>query len=104
MSKNKDVAAKDAAETAPQEAPVQSKRGPVKQFRIEEVSASVFAREYNGQTYYSVSFTRSYEAEDGEIKYTKNFDPDDLGKLVTVVQQAHEYCQGRSSQQGQNAQ
>ena len=69
-------------------------RGPVKQFREGDVSASVFARERNGTTFHSVSFTRSYKDRDGQWKYTKNFDVDDLGKLVTVAQRSAEYVHG----------
>ena len=85
----KAAAPKEAA-AAPQEA----KRGPVKQFREGDVSASVFARERNGTTFHSVSFTRSYKDRDGQWKYTKNFDVDDLGKLVTVAQRSAEYVHG----------
>jgi len=99
--KNKDVsprpedpdeisAKKPSATAAPQEA----RRGPAKQFRIDDVSASVFARERNGRTFHSVSFTRSYKDRDGQWRYTKNFDVEDLGKVVTVTQQAAEWIHG----------
>ena len=90
--KEKDV--KGAAPQAAQNAPLEAKRGPVKQFRIEDVSASVFARERNGRTFYSVSFTRSYKDRDGTWKYTKNFDVEDLGRIVAVTQQAAEWIYG----------
>lgn len=69
--------------------------GPLKVFRIEDVSVSVFARDRRFQgseiTFYSVSFSRSYKDNDGIRKYTKNFDAEDLGALVTLIQQASEF-------------
>ena len=76
-------------------APQEAMRGPAKQCRVEDVSASVFARERNGRTFYSVSFTRSYKDRDGTWKYTKNFDVDDLGAVVAVAQQAAEWIHGQ---------
>ena len=83
---NKDVEASD-----PQ---TEAKKGPAKQFRVDDVSASVFARERNGRNFYSVSFSRSYKDRDGSYKYTTSFDADDLGRVVTVAQQASEYIHG----------
>lgn len=91
--KEKDV--KADGPQAPAAAPQEAKRSPVKQFRIEDVSAFVYARERNGWTFYSVSPTRSYKDRDGERKYTKSFDAEDLGKLVTVLQQAAEWVHGQ---------
>ena len=72
--------------------------GPVKVFRIDEVSVSVFARdrEIQGQpvTFHSVSFSRSYKDAAGERKYTKNFDAEDLGHVVSLAQQASEFIHG----------
>ena len=68
--------------------------GPVKVLRIDDVSASIFAREreYNGRptAFYSVSFSRSYKDPRGERKFTKSFDVDDLGKIVELSQRASE--------------
>lgn len=97
----KDIPAKKAndkpAETqaAAKTATPEAKRGPAKQCRIDDVSASVFVRDRNGRTWYSVSFTRSYKDRDGTWKYTKNFDVEDLGKVVTVAQQAAEWIHGQ---------
>ena len=68
---------------------------PLKIFRIDDVSASVFTRrhEVSGEmkTFYSVSFSRSYRDSDGKRRYVKTFNLDDLGKVITVAQQADEY-------------
>ena len=43
------------------------------------------------QTFYSVSFSRSYRDGKGEWRYSKSFGLEDLGKVITVAQQADEY-------------
>ena len=63
---------------------------PLKVFREGDVSASVFGREHNSVTYYSVTFSRSYE-QDGKRRYTKWFDREDLPKVIAVAKQADEY-------------
>lgn len=81
---------------APQEP--EGKNAPVKVFRQDDVSASVFAKERQVQgedrTFYSVTFSRSYKDATGEWRYTKWFDADDLGKVIVVAQQAAEYIHG----------
>lgn len=82
------------------EAPAEksAKRPPIKVFLIEDVSASVFAREVaiRGElrTFYSVSFSRSYRDANGTRRYVKTFNLEDLGKVVTVAQQASDYIHG----------
>ena len=71
--------------------------GPVKVFRLDDVSVSIFARQRQLQgeavTFYSASFSRSYKDAAGARKYTKSFDLEDLGRLVSLAQQASEYIQ-----------
>ena len=90
---------------APKEATPPQSDGPVKVFRVEDVSVSVFARDRKLQgsivTFYSVSFSRSYKDSNGERKYTKNFDADDLGALVTLVQQASEFISSQRSERAE---
>lgn len=82
------------AETKPLATTVAA-NGPVKVFRIDEVSVSLFARQrqYQGKpaVFYSASSSRSYKDAAGERKYAKNFDGDDLGKVVELAQRASEY-------------
>ena len=90
IKKNKEVAAVDtAAETVPE------KRGPIKTFRIDDVSVSVWTRkhQYKGRltTFYSFSFERSYKDAAGQYRYTKTFGQDDLGKVIQLCQQANEF-------------
>jgi hypothetical protein len=70
----------------------------LKVFRINDVSASVFARdrEIRGEsrTFYSVTFSRSYKDSTGQWRYTKWFDLEDLGRVVTVAQQASDHIHG----------
>ena len=78
VTKNKEVPAKAAVPA--------EKRGPYKTIRVEDVSASIWARErqIKGEmiVFYSVSFERRYRAADGQWRYTRSFDLDDLGKVV----------------------
>jgi hypothetical protein len=87
--KHKDVPSTTEAAPAP------AKRLPIKTIRVESVSASIWAREFQVQgetrTFYSVTFERSYKDRDGAYRYTKSFDVDDLGRLVTAAQEASEY-------------
>ncbi len=84
---------------APQKAE-ESTRGPLKVLRIDDVSVSIFARQRQMQgeevTFYSTSFSRSYKDATGSWKYTKNFDTEDLGKIMALAQQASEYIHGLS--------
>jgi hypothetical protein len=70
-------------------------KGPVKTFVLDDVSASVFARTFpvrgDERTFYSVSFSRSYRDSLGKRKYVKTFNLEDLGKVITVAQQADEF-------------
>lgn len=83
-----------AMETAAKDAAPAVKRQPIKTIRIDDCSASIWAREavIRGQAtkFYSVSFERSYKDRDGSYKYTKSFDFESLGKVVHLVQQASE--------------
>lgn len=69
-------------------------RKPVKTLRVEDCSASIWEREFSVKgkptKFISVSFERSYKDRDGAWKYTKSFDPESLGKVVTLCQQASE--------------
>lgn len=94
-SKNKAVPSA-RAETAADPA-----SGPVKVLRIEDVSASIFARTrmVRGEpvTFHSVSFSRSYKDTAGERKYTKNFDTEDLGAIVELARESSDFIQGLKS-------
>lgn len=83
------------AEKKNQSAVTKTANGPIKVFRSEDISASVFAREHVVQgrqrTFYNVSFSRSYRDADGKRRYVKTFNLDDLGKVVAVAQQADEH-------------
>ena len=76
-------------------APQEAKRRPVQQFREDDVSVSIWAREHvvNGEArmFYSCTFERSYKNRDGVWRYTKTFDLYSLGKVVTLAQKAAEW-------------
>ena len=92
--KKKDGSAQ-AEQAAPPAASKEAKKGPVKVFHADDVSASVFAREHPARgemrTFYSVTFTRWYRDSFGQNKYVKSFNLEDLGKVVAVAQQADAY-------------
>ncbi len=71
---------------------LETSRAPIKVFVVEDVSASVFARQFpvkgEERTFYSVSFSRSYRDSLGKRKYIKSFNLEDLGKVIAVAQQA----------------
>jgi hypothetical protein len=88
-AKNKKVPAKAEASASQDE-----KRAPIKVLRVEDCSASIWQREYAVQgkptKFFSVTLERSYKDRDGSWKYTKSFDADSLGRVVTLCQQASE--------------
>lgn len=100
--KNMDVAATKAVEqTAAQDAASAStelKRKPVTTVRIEDISCSIWARDHvvqgQNRVFYSCSLERSYRGRDGLWHFTKSFDPESLGNVVAVVQQAAEKLAG----------
>jgi len=67
---------------------------PEKLLRDGDVSASIFRRNNKGRDYFSVSISRAYKDAAGAWKYAKSFDFEDLGKIVTVCQQADDYIRG----------
>lgn len=85
--------------TEDQAAAEEAANKPVKVFRIEDVSVSIFARERSvkGQlvTFYSTSFSRSYKNASGKWSYTKHFDVQDLPKLIVLANQANDFVENR---------
>lgn len=104
--KNKDVAATTAAEQPAAKTAAKpsqdAKRKPVATIRVEDCSASIWAREHVVQgeprVFYSVSLERSYKDRDGAWRYTKSFDLESLGKVVSLCQQASETIDGLMQQ------
>jgi hypothetical protein len=100
VKKNKDVAGTKPAETTPSQ---DVKRKPAATIRVDDCSVSIWAREFvvrgEPKVFYSVTFERSYKDRDGGWKYTKSFDADSLGKIVTLCQQAEEKIRGLQEQE-----
>jgi hypothetical protein len=73
------------------------KSTPIKSFSQGNVSASVWHRDHliKGQMtrFYSVTFERSYRDNTGKFRYTRSFNPDDLGALMSLCQQTGDYIQ-----------
>ena len=82
-----------AMETAAKDTATAAKRQPIKTIRVDDCSASIWARDAvirgDSVRFFSVSFERSYKGKDG-WKYTKSFDAESLGKVITLCQQASE--------------
>ncbi len=83
----------------------EAKRPPVKSFRIDDVSVSIWKRDtmYKGSmtSFYSFTFERSYKDAAGQWRYTKTFDLDDLGKIASLCQQASEFIASLKEQYAQ---
>ena len=102
VRKNKDVAVTKTAEqpvaTDAANASQDAGRKPVATIRGNDCSASIWAREYLDQgvpkVFYSISFERSYKDRDGRWRYTRSFDRDSLGSIVSLCQQASESIAG----------
>ncbi len=80
----------------------EARRQPAKVIRVEDVSASIWTRQHliRGEptTFYSVTPERSYKDRDGARCYTKSYDPDSLGALVAVIQQADAWIRERQAE------
>ena len=72
----------------------EEKKGPVKSIREGDVSVSIWSRTFKGRIFYSCSFERSYKDAQGQYRYTRYFGLDDLGKVMSLAQQASEYLHG----------
>ena len=92
--KHKDVSGTEPEETAAMVAAPAAKKLPLKTLRIDDCSASIWARDYlvrgKMRTFLSCTFERSYKDRSGGFKYTRSFDPESLGKLTALAQQASE--------------
>jgi hypothetical protein len=90
--KNTDVAGTEKPEGT---ASPDAKRRPIKTIRVDDCSASIWARttmiQGESRTFLSITLERSYKDRDGTWRYVKSFDPDSLGKVVSLCQQTSEY-------------
>lgn len=58
---------------------------PVQIHRCGAVSASVWAREHNGQLFYSVTAQRAFTRDDGKtFEYSDSFNRDDLATVAAL--------------------
>lgn len=102
IAKNKDVAVTKTAEhqvtTDVTSVSHDAKRKPVSTLRVDDCSASIWAREHlvKGQqkVFYSITIERSYKDRDGRWCYTRSFAPDSLGAISQLCQQASEAIAG----------
>lgn len=93
-TKKTDVAGTEPAETTPaaKDAAPPAKRSPVATLWLEDVGLSIWSRDHlvrgKMQAFFSITFERSFKDRDGAKRYTKSFEPDSLGKIVALCQQA----------------
>jgi len=77
------------------------KRHPEKSFRLDDVSLSVWMRTYPVRgvltKFWSITVERSYKDRNGAWRYTRSFDPESLGKVVSLCQQASEYVSAQQA-------
>jgi hypothetical protein len=105
MDANKKRKAAPQAPATAEQPSQDAKRKPAAVIRVDDCSASVWAREVmvQGQPriFYSVSLERSYKDRDGAWKYTRSFDQDSLGKIVSLCQQAEQTIRGLTEKEAQ---
>jgi hypothetical protein len=94
--KDTDIAGKEfpAGPQTAKDAGTAAKMRPIRTFRVDNVSASVWTRvvvKLEPVTFYSVTFDKHYENANHESKRTHWFHLNDLPKLVTLAQQAEQY-------------
>ncbi len=66
-----------------------AKKRPENVIRIEDVSVSIFRHDRSdGSANFSCNFQRSYKDSTGQWKRTQWFGVDELGKIVSLAQQA----------------
>ena len=72
-----------------------AKRRPLKSFALNGVSASVWARDHEvrgeARRFFSVTFERSYRDATGKTAYSRSMNPEDLGPMMSLCQQAGEF-------------
>ena len=97
METKKNKSAPEGAASATQDA----SRKPVKTFRIDDCSLSLWTREriVRGETlvFWSATLERSYKDASGAWRYTKWFDAESLPKLVTLCKDASDFIDHQSS-------
>ena len=80
------------APTASQKNPVTiGSKLPVKTFRFGRIKAAVWENETEKQTYYNVTFARTYTDAAGHPQDTDSFSCDDLPLVAKLADQAHTF-------------
>ena len=90
-----DEAGQTPAETSvAKSATATAKTRPIRTFRVDNVSAAVWARTVvRAETFtvYSITFETHFEDSNGNEKYGGFFRPNELPKIVSLCRQAEEY-------------
>ena len=64
---------------------------PVKTFRLGRIKAAVWANEADRQTFYAVTFARTYRDDAKNYRDTDSFGRDDLPLVAKLADQAHTF-------------
>lgn len=90
-----DIAGKDfPAGSVTKNVTTAAKTRPIRTFRVDNVSAAVWARTIvRAETFtvYSITLESHYEDDKGNQKYSGFFRPNELPKIVSLCQQAEQY-------------
>ena len=71
----------------------ETKKQPVKQFRIGAISATIWPREHNGTVTYSTTIERSYKDKEGKWQRTSSFELGDLYVVEKLAPQAARFIE-----------
>ena len=86
-----------AATVKDEPASQEAKQRPLKTFREEDVSVSIWARDRESRgeklTFYSMTFERSWRDQAGQFRYSKYLNFEDMPKVAKLAKAAQEYVE-----------
>ena len=82
---------KNAPSVPPPRNPNAGAKAPVKTIRLGRIKAAIWANETDKQTFYNVTFARTYLDEAKNFHDTDSFGRDDLPLVAKVADQAHTF-------------
>jgi len=79
------------ASSSPTKTAVTGSKLPIKTFRLGRIKAAVWGNEVDQQTFYNVTFARTYRDEAKAYHDTDSFGRDDLPLVAKLADQAHTF-------------
>ena len=89
-TKDMEVSAAKAEGTAATTAATAAKKRPIKTLVLDDCLVSIWSRDHEGRTYFSLTTERSYTDKGGKRQYTAFLPLESLPKFVTLFQQAQD--------------